>query len=280
MEEAEEALAPVPVPTASELPVNPSGGPPPSFTPGWRAFPPELEMERFEHNLRDKQEAHNPLKKKYKLRQTHLLRIPEAGAAFNHAGNVRTYSQGGGPYNAAAGRMPTMDALLFERSFDGWKRFGETPTERADVFDAAAKVIANYPLPAWLKNEQHEVHVIDGVNLFAEKNFSGLNIFEAARQRLAARRQELQYYGPVILIQRTNNTEQFLKHGLDENTSTPPYVSRNGLRELYNTLRCLHGGLGYPVVIIEINVVTCHESFRTYDPTAPDRAKGNCPPPG
>ena len=219
----EEALATVLVPTASELPD-------PFTTKQGEGF----EMNRFEKLLTSQGRRFNP-------EVPQVLRIPQ-NLAFDMQGNAQRYS--------AMGRKPTMDALQFERSFKGWAPMGTSPgafgtdAERRanqlingpgqgfEAFQALATLIqANMPPQPQLRHFQ--LHVIDGNNIFNRKNHvNRFDPFEAAKIRLSMRQSELKRYGPVVLIQRTNITEQILGYepGAYEKPLDRP--SRLGLTEL------------------------------------------------
>ena len=256
-EAAEEALAPVPVPTASRLPGN--------YKPGRNSK--VYEMDRFEANLK------GPLSRR-EFVVGDILNIPEYPIPPDpitfYADIVKNEGAG---HTHSPKRAPTMDALRLARSYTKWQdAFGPTHDAGVGAFQFLANELnrATTALKPFLRGANSQLHVVDGNNVFAPYNRRQrgryLDIFEAAQKRLARRVQELKYYGPVIVIQKTDMTERIL--GYPPNPVTPngtlQMPSRRGLRKLYDTLRCLHGGLGFPVYILEINVVTCNEAQKAF----------------
>jgi len=123
------------------------------------------------------------------------------------------------------------------------------------------------PVPREPKNQMRQVHVIDARNTMDAKQ-QGLDGFKGVLQSHWGK---LTHYGPVVVVmpahflvndvfgykQKNYEEADFDEFESKEKRHARAYPCRWGLMRLYDLLRPLHGGLGFPVLLVVLDLVEC-----------------------
>lgn len=188
---------------------------------------------------------------------------------------------------------PTMDALIgAEHTYCSWASAMSEELQPGEMSSPMIERLFTLAMnhknnPAWMvkkyqplnkdgtvqlvpmvsRNHMRQVHVVDARNTM-DATDRGLEGFKGVLQNHWGK---LTHYGPVIVVmpahflvngvfgfgQTNYNPGDFDDVGSNQQRHARAHPCRYGLMRLYDLLRPLHGGLGFPVLLVVIDIVEC-----------------------